>query len=401
VSLQTDGKGNIISTPDDVAALLEHDSDFGALTTVFPVTGAGGIVTPFPRTQFEGGVGLSGSNTPPIYTLMTLRGGTFGNQYTLTINQPTTLNAVLEATLNGPDLVIDLATDASGAPATTVSQLATAIAGMSGSSNIFQYGTVSNFIVLSQNPSDIVTAQTLINLAGGGNGLITNILLTPPAGSTSGTADPDVVQMVPTAQALDTGITAAVLASGVNVIYQYLAALQTHFTLVGYAGGIQGFMTSNTILVHKNFSTLNTARIGATFLAANVFRPDVLLMATVEFSGTGLLFSAGTALGTATGNQSDTNFGPQQLTATVATAGVTGLALALTFTLTLLASDGTTKTSNPISFSVSSPVGAIVEITAAGSDNRFYAVTGATWTSGGSSGDQVIVNQVVERQITL
>jgi hypothetical protein len=403
VSLQTDANGNIISTPEDVIYLIENNASFSAVTVTFPVGNVGGIVIPFSRTSFKGGVGTSTTQTPPNYTIQTLRGGTFGNKYTVTINDPAAAGAQLDVDLNGPDLVIDLA-GAPGAPTTTVAELATAIAAMQGSSDIFQYSTVSNFIVLSQNPTHIVTVQPQTQFAGGGNGPVTDILLTPPPGSTSGTADPDVVQMVPAAQMLDTGITALSIYAGVNVIDQFMAALANHFTLTGTAGGLQGFLTSNNILVHVNFSTINTSRTGVALLAANVFRPDVIVLATLNMIGTGINFIAGTALGSGSGSQSTTNFGPQQLVALLEPAGGT-LAKDVTFTLTLLGDDGSSKTSNPITFAAGTTSGSTVVVTAPSSTSstgtRFYSVTGATWTSGGSNGDQVVVNQIIERQITL
>ena len=405
VSLQTDANGNIVSTPEDVISLMENSTDFSDITVTFPVGNVGGLTVPFPRTSFHGGVGTGPAQAPPVYTIMTLRGGTFGNKYTITINQPTTPSAPLDASLNGPDLTIDLATDSSGAPATTVSDMATEIAAMQGSSDIFQYSTVANFVVLSQNPTAIVSATLppgiSIPFSGGGNGIVTAILLTPPSGSTSGTADPDVVQMVPAAQALDTGITALSIYAGVNVIDQFLAALANHFTQTGTAGGLQGFLSSNNILVHKNFSTINTSRTQAPLFAANVFRPDIVVLATLQMTGSGLNFVVGTPLGTGSGTQSETNFGPQPLVAILEPAGGT-LAAAMTFTLSLMGDDGFMKTSNPITFAAGTPSGSTVIITASSSlTGRFYSVTGATWTSGGSSGDQVIINQIVERQITL
>jgi hypothetical protein len=404
LSLQTDANKNIVSTPEDIISLIENDMDFSEITVTYPVGNVGGLVIPFPRTSFKGGVGTSTTQAPPIYTIMTLRGGTFGNKYTLTIIQPTTPNAQLDADLNGPDLVISLATDSSGSPDTTVSEMATALSAMQGSSDIFQYSTVANFVVLSQNPDEIVSAteppDTPVPFSGGGNGVVTEILLTPPPGSTSGTADPDVVQMVPAAQMLDTGITALSIYAGVNVIDQFMAALANHFIRVGQAGGIQGFMTANSILVHKNFSTINTNRTQAPFLASSVFRPDVILLATLKMTGGGITFVGGTPLGTGSGTQSETNFGPQQLVAILEPVSGT-LAVDVTFNLSLLGDDGLPKTSDSITFKAGTPSGSIVVITAPTSTNRFYAVSAATWISGGLNGDQVIINQIVERQITL
>jgi hypothetical protein len=397
ISLKTDANSNIISTPEDIIVLLENNTDFSAVQVTFPVGNVSGLVVPFPRASFQGGVGTGPALTPPNYTIMTLRGGTFGNKYTVTINEAIPGSTLVDVDLNGPDLVVDLA----AAPPTTVADLATAIAAMQGSSDIFQYSTVANFVVFSQDPSYVVTPVPQTQFSGGGNGLITNILLTPPAGSTSGTADPDVVKMVPAAQMLDTGITAQALYSGVSVIDQFMAALTNHFTLVGQAGGLQGFLTDNNILVHKNFSTINTSRVGNTFFAANVFRPDVIVLASLAFSGSGLTFTAGTPLGTGSGTQSETNFGPQKLVAVIGWAGGTSAA-AVTFTLSLMGDDGLPRISDPITFSTSMPNGSTIGITASGSiTNRFYSVTGATWTSGGSNGDQVVVNQIVERNITL
>jgi hypothetical protein len=399
VSLQTDANSNIISTPEDIVSLMESSADFSAITVTYPVGNVGGIAVPIPRMSFKGGVGTSPTLAAPVYTIMTLRGGTFGNKYTIQINAATS-SSQLDADLNGPDLTVDLATG------TTVADLATEIASMQGSSDIFQYSTVANFVVLSNNPTAIVSPtsppDTPIPFSGGGNGVVTEILLTPPPGSTSGTADPDVVQMVPAAQALDTGITAQTIYAGVNVIDQFMAALGNHFTRVGFAGGLQGFLTANNILVHKNFSTINTSRTQATFLAENVFRPDIIVLATLQMTGGSMTFVAGTPLGTGTGNQSETNFGPQQLVAIIEPAGGT-MAADLVFTLSLLGDDGLPATSNPITFAAGTPSGSTVVITAPTSTNtnKFYSVMGATLTSGGSDGDQVIVNQIVERQITL
>jgi hypothetical protein len=399
ISLQTDANSNIISTPEDIIFLMESDTDFSPVTVTYPVGNVGGLAIPFPRTSFEGGVGTGATQAHPNYTIMTLRGGTFGNQYTVTINDPAAAGSQLHACLNGPDLVIDLAGDP-GASTTTVADLATAIAAMQGSSDIFQYSTVANFVVFSQNPTYLVTPVPQTQFSGGGNGLVTDILLTPPSGSSSGTADPDVVQMVPAAQALDTGITAESIYAGVNVIDQFMAALANHFTRVGQAGGIQGFMVANGILVHKNFSTINTSRTQAPFLAESVFRPDIILLATLQMTGGGITFVAGTPLGTGSGTQSETNFGPQKLVAILEPAGGT-LAADVTFTLSLMGDDGLPKTSDLITFTAGTPSGSTVAITVSSLAGRFYAVTGATWTSGGSNGDQVIVNQIIERQITL
>jgi hypothetical protein len=296
--------------------------------------------------------------------------------------------------------VISLATDTVGAEVTTVADLASAIALMSGSSNVFQYSTVSNFVVLSQHPDEIVPPQTLTDFSGGGNGPVTQILLTPPEGSTSGTADPDLSKMVPAAQELDKGVTAATLSAGVNSIYQFMAALSTHFTAVGFPGGMQGFLTTNNILVHKNFSTLNTTRTGNALLAANVFRPDVLVLATIRMSGVAQAFTPGTPLGIGAGSQTEVNYGPQGLVAVlVAPAG--GLVADWSFTLALLASDGSPKVSQPVTFTAGMVSGTVVPITAMGSDGRFYAVTGAALMAGGTNGDKVIINQVVERPISL
>jgi hypothetical protein len=400
ISLQTDANSNIVSTPEDIINLMDTNTDFSAITVTFPVGNVAGLVIPFSRMSFKGGVGTQTSQTPPNYTIMTLRGGTFGNKYTVMINDPVVSGSELDASLNGPDLVIDLAGDP-GVPTTTVADLATAIAAMQGSSDIFQYSTVANFVVFSQDPAYLVTPVPQTQFSGGGNGPITDILLTPPAGSTSGTADPDVVQMVPAAQALDTGITAKSLYAGVNVIDQFMAALANHFTRVGQAGGLQGFLTSNGVMVHKNFSTINTSRTQATFLAESVFRPDIVVLAILQMTGSGgLTFVAGTPLGSGSGTQSETNFGPQKLVAVLEPAGGT-LAVAVTFTLTLMGDDGLAKTSNPITFATGTPSGSTVVITAPSSTGRFYSVTGASLTSGGSNGDQVVVNQIVERQISL
>ena len=399
ISLQTDANSNVISTPEDIYNLMETDTDFSAIDVTFPVGNVGGLVIPFPRTSFEGGVGTATTQTPPNYTIMTLRGGTFGNQYTVTINDPAAAGAALDVDLNGPDLTVDLA-GSPGASTTTVADLATAIAAMQGSSDIFQYSTVANFVVFTQDPSYIVTPVPQTQFSGGGNGPVTNVLLTPPPGSTSGTADPDVVQMVPAAQMLDTGITANSLYAGVNVIDQFMAALGNHFTLTGTAGGLQGFLSENNILVHVNFSTINTSRTGVALLAANVFRPDIIVLATLQMTGSGINFVTGTPLGAGSGAQSTTNFGPQELVCIIEPAGGT-LAADVTFTLTLLGDDGLPHTSDPITFTVTPPSGLAAGVTASGTTNRFYQVTGATWTSGGSNGDQVIVNQIVERQISL
>jgi len=103
----------------------------------------------------------------------------------------------------------------------------------------------------------------------------------------------------------------------------------------------------------------------------------------------------------APGVQSETNFGPQKLVAVLELAGGT-LAVDFSFTLSLMADDGSQQTSNPITFAKGTPSGSTVVITAPGvTSGRFYAVTGATLNSGGSSGDQVVINQIVERQISL
>lgn len=401
VSLQTDENGNIISTPEDIILLIENDATFSEITVTFPVGNVSGIAIPFPRMSFKGGVGTSPTQAAPVYTIMTLRGGTFGNKYTVQIN-PASSGSKLDADLNGPDLTIDLATG------TTVADLAAEISSMQGSTDIFQYSTVANFVVLSNNPTAPVVAtqppDTPIPFSGGGNGLISNILLTPPSGSTSGTADPDVVLMVPAAQALDAGITAATIYAGVGVIDQFMAALQGHFTRVGYAGGIQGFMVDNSILVHKNFSLINTSRTQAPFLAESVFRPDIIVLASFQITGGSLTFKAGTPLGSGTGNQSETNYGPQKLVAIIEAGGTGGtLQAALTFTLSLLGDDGLPYTSDPITFTANTPSGSTIPVTAvtATKTNRFYSVTGASLISGGSPGDQVIINQIVERQIML
>lgn len=398
ISLKTDANSNVISTPEDVIVLMETSSDFSAVEVTFPVGNVGGLVIPFPRTSFEGGVGTSTTPTIPNYTIMTLRGGTFGNKYTITINAATA-GSTLDVDLNGPDLVVDLAES----PPTTVADLAAAIAAMQGSTDIFQYSTAANFVVFTQDPTYIVTPIPQTQFSGGGNGPVTDILLTPPAGSSSGTADPDVVKMVPAAQMLDTGITALNIYAGLNVIDQFLAALQNHFTLTGVAGGLQGFLSLNNILVHKNFSTINTNRVGNTIFAANVFRPDVIVLATLQMTGSGITFVAGTPLGTGSGAQSETNFGPQKLVAVIGWAGGTPAAN-VTFTLSLLGDDNLPHTSNPITFTTGMPNGSTIIITAPSVPNfngRFYSVTGATLTSGGSNGDQVVINQIVERNITL
>jgi hypothetical protein len=153
-------------------------------------------------------------------------------------------------------------------------------------------------------------------------------------------------------------------------------------------------------MVHKNFSTINTSRTGNVLLASSVFRPDIIVLATLTMTGSGITFVAGTPLGTGSGTQSETNFGPQQLVAIIEPASGT-LTSAVTFTLSLMGDDGLPKTSNPITFASGTPSGSTVVITAPSSTNRFYSVTGAIWTSGGVNGDQVIINQIVERQITL
>jgi hypothetical protein len=399
ISLQTDANKNIISTPEDVVSLIQTSSDFNDISVTYPVGNISGLVIPFSRTSFNGVVGIETTQMLPNYTIMTLRGGSFGNQYTITINDPLVSGSDLDVDLNGPDLVIDLAGDP-GSPTTTVGDLATAIAAMQGSSDIFQYSTVSNFIILFQDPTYVITAQSRTQFSGGGNGPITNILLTPPAGSRSGTADSDVVQMVPSAKFLDSGITADSLYAGVNVIDQFMAALANHFTLTGIAGGLQGFLTANNILVHENFSTINTSRVGAPLLAANVFTPNILVLATLAFTGTGMTFTAGTPLGTGSGTQSGTNFGPQGLVAIIEPAGGT-LAADVVFTLSLLGDDGLPKTSNSITFTAGTASGSRMVITAPNSTGRFYSVTSATRISGGSSGDKVLINQTIERQISL
>jgi hypothetical protein len=254
-------------------------------------------------------------------------------------------------------------------------------------------------MVVTEFPTTLVPALAETNFTGAGIGSFVQVVLTPPPGTSA--ADPDVAaDLTVPAQNLDKYFTAQQLDQNFSYIDNMQAALVNHFIHVGYSGGMVGFMTDNNLLVHKNFSTINNSRVGNTLPAANVFRPDQIILATITMGSGAVSFTAGTALGSGSGNQADTNYGPQQLVAVLVPAGGS-LAAAWSFTVNAQDSTITMQTSAPIAFTAGSPAGTSIVITAPGSTNKFYQVVSALLVAGGSPGDQVFITQIVERQISL
>jgi hypothetical protein len=161
-----------------------------------------------------------------------------------------------------------------------------------------------------------------------------------------------------------------------------------------------GFLTDNNILVHKNFSLINNNRSGQTLNAANVFRPDQIVLGTVVLGGSGVTLTPGIPLGSGSGVQSEINYGPQRLSAVLVPQGGT-LASNWSFTVNLIDSTGVARISDPITFTAGDVTGSYSFITNNTNALKFYSVTAATQVSGGTSGDKVFITQVIERQISL
>lgn len=391
VSLGTDASGSPDSLVEDVIDLIDNNTDFSDYITIdYPVgPRVGGIAQPFPMTLLSGGVGTG--MVLPDFSIATTIPGPDGNNYTLTINQPTSNSAVFGVCWNKQDLVINLPTNSSGDPTETLSQLETDL-----------LAVTTDFEIYFTTGSDLVPAVVKTNFSGAGVGSYAQVLLTPPPGSKTDSADSDVAtgDMLKPAKDADENITAAILNQDLSLLDNMQLALVNHFINIGYSGGMVGFMDDNKILVHQNFGTLYTNRTGNALPAANVFRADQIILGTVLKGASTISFTSGTALGSGSGDQTATNFGPQALLAVLVPAGGT-LASTWVFTLTLLDSTGATQASNNITFTSGATGGTAVSITVPVAPNKFYSITGANFISGGSNGDKVFITQILERQISL
>jgi hypothetical protein len=394
VNLQTDNSGHLLSTVEDLVSFLRTNSDFSDLTITYPVTDTVGLVQPLGRTPFSGGSG-SGSASLALFTIASLLLGDGGNGYTVTIVNPGTANRSLSFSLTGLNLTIYLATDGSSTLTTTISQLKTAMSQDCCTRDRFQVIGFSNGSTLVP-----VASQTL--LKGAGHVSYTQIALTPPPNSNTGAADPDVAFLASSASDADSKVTTALAVKGLVVLENLQGALVNHFARLNYTGGEPLYLDSNDIRVHRNFSLLQQGRTGQTLPAIHVFRPDVIVLATFRNTGS-WVYLAGTDLGSGSGLAGDTpapNYAAAKLIATLQPAGGS-LAVSISLVIKLIDTSGNLVNSSPINFSSGSLAGSMVNVSVVSSNNYFFAVSGLLSSTGGSSGDQIVISQIIERQINL
>jgi hypothetical protein len=245
-----------------------------------------------------------------------------------------------------------------------------------------------------------VTVATATDLPPTGNGPFTYAVTADPPASSFDGADPDVALLTLPAMQADAAVSAAAIAKNIGEFENLQAALITHFQRMGQVFLLDGYLTANDIRVHQNYSILEAARTGNSLSAANVFRPDIITLATVDFTGGPLsaILTPGINLGTGSGTHSSSNCAAQQLRAIITPASsASTLAATLVFSLTLKDSTGTNATLNNLTFNSGAAKDSFISL----GSGRYYSVQGAGITSGGTNGDRVTIQQVPERTITL
>jgi len=298
ITLQTDGGSSIVTIAQEMIDLVATFPLFNALVTVAPgVPLTTGLVAAVGPTALTGGTGdevLDFSATLP---------GSQGNDLTVEFLDPEVVDSPLTLTLVGTDLIVSLETDDGGILISTAAEIETAIKASFEVSEQFE-------VDLFGDGTGVVSAIPQSSLSGAFHGPFINSVLQEPPGAGDCTADPDVAsQLSVPALNLDQGLTAANFAINIGVIQNFMAALSAHFGATGVVGLTNGFLSTNGIRVHENYSILEGQRTGVNLNAENVFLPDVIVIGTIDITSVpSAVVTPGTPLGTGSGTQSSTNY---------------------------------------------------------------------------------------------
>jgi hypothetical protein len=303
ILLATGSGGAITTTLSEVLTLLQTYKPYYDLIEVVETAATTGLVQEIAKTNLASGLGTN------VFTIKARQYGKEGNDLSLTLVDPSAINQSLSITVtDDKHLSVSLATNGSGTITTTAAQLKAAVEANYQTNSLFQI-TLHDGV-----GSGVLTALPKTNLSGALNGPYASTVLSKIPGDLSQNADPDVAQMITQAQAADQGLTATSLLKGVQVLENLLGALGTHFSRTGLQS-IQNYLTEEELLVHENFSLVNSARVGQTLLAVNVFKKSSVLVATAELDSDppNPVLTPGTILGIGSGSHSNTNYAAQKL----------------------------------------------------------------------------------------
>lgn len=170
--------------------------------------------------------------------------------------------------------------------------------------------------------------------------------------------------------------------------------LQTHVQNKGFTD-LDDFLSSKDINVHEQFHMVYNASTGKVLDAINVFRANTITMGTMDFTGSGTgTFTDGSALGTGSGDfDADSNSAAQDLKFIVTGGDIGGTDIEAKVVGT--DESGNSLISSTVNVSSGTSEDTEVDITAS---SPFLDVT-SVQIAGGTSGDQLVIKQKVERTI--
>jgi hypothetical protein len=204
------------------------------------------------------------------------------------------------------------------------------------------------------------------------------------------------------------------LISGITSSTTIIGGLTTHFSNMGLTGGWNQFLnTSANVTNPTNPSTNTGVRVsdyfrqvfaragGGTLFARNVFydRPNPFVFGTANYNGAIIQYYVGGNFGdgSTTRIADGTNFAAAQIQVMPVGGPIGGTTLVVD--IVCRKDDGTTETISSFNIPANSPQNVAIPVGLV--TNRYVAVTGVNYVSGGTSGDRFEVQNVIERAVAL
>lgn len=330
----TDGSGDIATPMDLLYQLCQEHPSLTALfevkAVIFPVSLIGQPATVLlfgaseEETSFDLNSFLSSSileDITPFYggfaedafRVSALVTGYTGREISLTLEAPTAGNQELTITVTGKAIVVELASNGLSETTTTAAELVEALNADLAASQLITASLVNG------SGTAVVAALEQTYLGVGYTGGLENVILS----CTGGISNKDLVSTVlEAAQFLDESLTITNVANAGVGWTNLIAGLEAHFALMSQTGLLPGYLSDNTLRVHRDFATLYLSATGGALDAVSVFRPDRVKLGKATVVGSTVVLSETSSLGTGTGLVSTTNYAAQKLEAVLTPASV-------------------------------------------------------------------------------
>ncbi len=282
-------------------------------------------------TPFYGGFAEDAFRVSAIVT------GYTGREINLTLTAPTSGNQELTITVTNKDIVVALASNGLSEVTTTAAELVDALNDDLEASQLIVASLVNG------EGTAVVAPLEKTYLGVGYTGGLENVILA----CTGGVSNKDLVSTVlEAAQFLDENLTITNVANAGVGWTNLIAGLEAHFALMSQTGLLPGYLSDNSLRVHRDFATLYLSSTGSPLDAVTVFRPDRVKLGKATVVGSTVVLSETSSLGAGTGLVSTTNYAAQKLEAVLTPASVkaaetflTGTA-GLTFTAKYAGTEG-------------------------------------------------------------